>query len=51
MDALVLVQEHSKELQQQWQNQPLPVPARSVQHITPHARNLVSGSWGHACQV
>jgi len=46
--ALALTQEHIKELQQQWQNQPPPALARSVQHIAPHTCNPMSGAWGHA---
>ena len=42
--SLALAQEHVKELQQWRQNQPPPAPVRSMLHVAPYARDLVSSA-------
>ena len=44
--ALVSAQAHAEELRQRWQNQPSPAPARSVQHVAPHAHCPAGGARG-----
>ena len=46
--ALVSVQAHAEELRQRRQNQPLPAPTQSVQHVAPHAHGPADGAQGHA---
>ena len=49
--ALASTKAHAEELRQQRQNQPPPAPARSVQHVAPHAHGLAGGARGHTRQV
>ena len=47
--ALTFTQGHAEVLRQRRQNQPPPMPTRSVQHVAPYARDPASGAQGRTC--
>ena len=51
VEALTSAQAHAEKLRQRPQNQPPPTPARSAQHVAPHAHSLADGARGHACNT